>query len=175
MKRTRKKWFMYTVVALLILWPLLQIAELLGAKAPQEPAEKLLYQVSLFQMERLNSYLLESTESQNTEELNALRQALYSAQFAHGHLALAYGEEEMSPLSSLQTLMQYLLRLQVGGSRPLKPDELQTLAAAGRLYGELYASYGELVSSNGSIAGSKNDRMAEADEALTEFLKKKLP
>ncbi|AEI44994.1 hypothetical protein [Paenibacillus mucilaginosus] len=146
-----------------------------GGRAPQERAEKLLYQVSLFQMERLNSYLLESAKIRDTAELDALRQAVYSAQFTHEHLAQAYREGEVAPLPSLQALMQYLLRLQVGGSRPLKAEEQQTLAEAGNLYSDIYTAYSELVSESGGVSGSGSGRMTEADEELAKLLKKKLP
>ncbi|WP_426448703.1 S-adenosylmethionine decarboxylase [Paenibacillus sp. S-38] len=175
MRRSRGKWFKYAIAAILILWPLLQIGELLGGRAPQERAEKLLYQVSLFQMERLNSYLLESAKIGDTAELDALRQAVYSAQFTHEHLTQAYREGEVSQLPSLQTLMQYLLRLQAGGSRPLKAEEQETLADAGRLYNGIYTAYSDLVSGSGSVSGSRNGELVEADEELDRLLKKKLP
>ena len=40
----------------------------------------LLYQVSLFQMELLKSYLEEAAQSKDTEGLDAVGQALYSAE-----------------------------------------------------------------------------------------------
>ncbi|WP_163858807.1 S-adenosylmethionine decarboxylase [Paenibacillus elgii] len=174
MKRFRKKLFMYLIVAVLIIWPVLQIAELIGRKAPPEKAEKLLYQVSLFQMELLGSYLQETGKLKDTEALSALRQAVYSASFAHDHLALAYGDSSLAKLDSLAQLMQYLLRLQVGGSRPLRAEEAQTLGDVSKLYTDLYEAYAKLMSSGADIVGSQNDRLMKSDKAIADLLRKKL-
>ncbi|TVY11882.1 S-adenosylmethionine decarboxylase [Paenibacillus cremeus] len=174
MRRVRKKLFMYLIAALLIGWPIIQMVEMVVHHEPQENAEKLLYQVSFFQMELLGSYLTESVKISNTDGFNALRQSVYSAQFAHDHLSSAYGESHLPRLDSLAQLMQYLLRLQIGGGRPLKTEEQQTIAEVNRQYAEIYDAYGKLVTSSGALVSSQADRMAKADKAISELLKKKL-
>ncbi|WP_284637847.1 S-adenosylmethionine decarboxylase [Paenibacillus silviterrae] len=172
MRNHRKKWFMYAILALLIVWPISQIVGMLQTDAHREEADKLLYKVSFFQMELLGSYLQDAGVVRDTESLAALRQSLYTANYTHDHLVLAYGESALTKLESLSQLMQYILRLQIGGQRPLKTDELQTLSEVNRLYADLYDAYGKLLS-GGDIVSSENTRLAKADKAIAELLKKK--
>lgn len=174
MKRFRKKIFMYIILILLIAWPLTQMVEMLTANRASAKPEVLLYQVSLFQMELLNSYLLDSGKFKNTDSLNALRQAVYSAQFAHDHLVQAFGEAKLAKLESLGEILQYLLRLQIGGERPLKSDEIQTMVEVGKQFNEMYEAYGKLLSTTGGVVDSQNARLSKSDQSVTELLKKKL-
>jgi hypothetical protein len=161
-------------VVLLVAWPAYQIYAMLLGHIEKQDAGKLLYQVSLFHMELLGSFLHDMDKLHDTNELNPLRQAVYTANFAHEHLVLAYGEEEVTPLYGLSQLMQYVVRLQIGGQRPLKADEVQTLAEVQTKYADLYDAYGKLMSPNNSIVGSQNDRLAKTDKLMTELLRKKL-
>ncbi|UUZ84384.1 hypothetical protein LJK88_12185 [Paenibacillus sp. P26] len=174
MRRWKRIWLLYAFVGVLIAWPLIQTIHLLGKDAPVERADKLLYQVSLFQMELLGSYLQTGNKSQNTDALNALRQAVYSAQYTHEHLVMAYGESKLAKLESLPSLMQYILRLQVGGARRLKPEEAAVLGDVNRQFADLYDAYGKLLSSGGDIVESQNIRLEKADKSITDLLKKKL-
>ncbi|MCZ8513323.1 S-adenosylmethionine decarboxylase [Paenibacillus filicis] len=174
MRKWRKKGFMYAIVVVLVVWPIFQVVHLLGKPSPVERPDKLLYQVSLFQMELLGSYLQTGTKSQTTDGLNALRQAVYSAQFAHDHLILAYGEARLTKLDSLSDLMQYILRLQVGGGRQLRADESQALNDVNNQFAVLYDAYSKLLSSGGDIVSSQNSRLQEADKSISLLLKRKL-
>ncbi|MED4601180.1 S-adenosylmethionine decarboxylase [Paenibacillus validus] len=174
MKRQRKKWFMYAVVGVLVLWSGLQIVELAGRGTPVERADKMLYQVARFQMELLGSHLTESAKAKDTDGLNSLRQAAYSAAYAHEHLVLAYGEGKLAKLEAPSKLLQYLVRLQIAGTRPLKADEQQTLAEAARGFAALFAAYGSLMSPGDAVVSSQNTKLTEADKALAELLDRKL-
>lgn len=174
MKRQRKKWFMYAIAAVLVLWSGLQIVELAGRGTPAERADKMLYQVARFQMELLGSHLTESAAAKDTDGLNSLKQAAYSAAYSHDHLVLAYGENKLTKLGAPSKLLEYLMRLQIGGRRPLNADELQTLAEAARGYAELFEAYSRLMSPGDTVVSSQNAKLKEADEALTELLKRKL-
>ncbi|CAG7648004.1 S-adenosylmethionine decarboxylase [Paenibacillus allorhizosphaerae] len=174
MRKLKKKLWIYGIVAILIGWPLVQMIGMLTHEKPQEKAEKLLYQVSFFQMELLGSYLTESAKATNTGALNALRQAVYSAQFVHQHLTMAYGSNELSKLESLSQLLQYMMRLQIGASRPLKSDEQQLFMDINMQFADIYDAYSKLMSSRGDVVGSQNDRLVKADKAISDLLRKKL-
>lgn len=163
---------MYVIIMILILWPLIQITQMLSRDGHREDADKLLYKVSAFQMELLSSYLQDTAKTRDTESLTSLRQSLYTAHFTHEHLVLAYGESSLTKLESLSQLMQYILRLQIGGQRPLKSDELQTLSEVNKQFTELYDAYTKLLSGS-DIVSSQNSRMIKADESIIELLKKK--
>jgi hypothetical protein len=147
---------------------------MMSSHSERQDAGKLLYQVSLFQMELLGSFLHDLDQMQGTEGLDLLRQAIYTANFTHEHLVLAYGEEELTPLSGLTQLMQYVVRLQIGGQRPLKAEEAQTLDQVRKHYDDLYDAYGKLMSPDHEIISSQNDRLLKTDKAMTELLRKKL-
>ncbi|MFE5320176.1 S-adenosylmethionine decarboxylase [Paenibacillus sp. NPDC056579] len=164
----------YVIVAFLIIWPLYQIIGMVRGHSETEDAGKLLYQVSLFQMELLSSSLHDVDKAKDTNSLNPLRQAVYTASFTHEHLVQAYGAKKLRPLEGLSQLMQYLLRLQIGGQRALKGEEVQTLTESRRLFEEIYDAYGKLMSSGGSMVSSQNNRLVKADKEMVELLRKKL-
>jgi hypothetical protein len=161
-------------VVLLVGWPVYHIYAMLLGHSQKQDAGRLLYQVSLFQMELLGSFLHDMDKLHDTDGLNPLRQAVYTANFAHEHLVLAYGDKEVTPLYGLSQLMQYVVRLQIGGQRPLKADEVQTLSEVQKQYADLYEAYGQLMSPQNSIVGSQNDKLVKSDKLITELLRKKL-
>ncbi|WP_028547658.1 hypothetical protein [Paenibacillus sp. UNC451MF] len=173
MKRKRK-WVMYVILAFLIVWPVYQIIGMVSEHSEKQDAGKLLYQVSLFQMELLSSYLHDTDKVKDTESLNPLRQAVYTANFTHQHLVLAFGENSLTPLESLSQLMQFVIRLQIGGQRPIKSDEVQALLEVRKQFDDLYDAYGKLLSSRGDIIASQNQRLQKDDKAMTDLLRKKL-
>ncbi|WP_282941253.1 S-adenosylmethionine decarboxylase [Paenibacillus sp. RC67] len=173
MKRKRK-WVMYVIFVFLIVWPVYQIIGMVSAHSEKQDAGKLLYQVSLFQMELLSSYLHDIEKVKDTEALNPLRQAVYTANFTHQHLVLAYGEDVLTPLEGLSQLMQFVLRLQIGGQRPLKGDEIQALMEVRKQFDDLYDAYGKLLSSKSDIVASQNQRLQKDDKSMTDLLRKKL-
>ncbi|PZE19953.1 S-adenosylmethionine decarboxylase [Paenibacillus xerothermodurans] len=170
----KAKFFTYILILFLLGWPAYQIYGMLNQPSHKEDAGKLLYQVSLFQMEMLGSFLHDMDKAQDTGRLDALRQAIYTANFTHEHLVLAYGEEEVAPLRGLSQLMQYVVRLQIGGQRPLKAEEAQTLAEVRHHYAELYEAYRKLMSPRNQIVASQNEKLAKTDKAVADLLRKKL-
>lgn len=173
MKR-KPKILLYIVIAFFVVWPVYQIASMVGGQSETEDAGKLLYRVSLFQMELLNSVLHDVDKAKDTAALNSLRQAVYTASFTHQQLVLAYGDRKLTPLDGLTQLMQYLLRLQIAGQRSLKSEETQALVECRRMFAELYDAYGKLMSSSGGIVSSQNDRMVKTDKEMAGLLRKKL-
>ncbi|TDF97616.1 S-adenosylmethionine decarboxylase [Paenibacillus piri] len=173
MKR-KKKLYIYVLLLFLVVWPVYQIVGMLGGHAEKQNAGKLLYQVSMFQMELLGSFLNDVNQMQGTGGLDLLRQAVYTANFTHEHLVLAFGEDRLTPLNGLTQLMQYVVRLQIGGQRPLKADEAQTLEQIRKQYADMFDAYGKLMSPSYSIVSAQNDKLMKADKAMTELLRKKL-
>ncbi|WP_312886597.1 S-adenosylmethionine decarboxylase [Paenibacillus foliorum] len=173
--RRRRKLLLYAFLFFLVCWPLYSINSIItSSHSERQDAGKLLYQVSLFQMELLGSFLHDANQTQGTEGLDMLRQAIYTANFTHEHLVLAYGQDELIPLGGLTQLMQYVVRLQIGGQRPLKADESQTLDQVRKQYADLYDAYGKLMSADHKIVSSQNERLIKTDKAMTELIKKKL-
>lgn len=162
------------LIILLCLWPLSQLFHFFQGKANEKDAGYLLYQVSLFQMELLNSYLQDPGRIEQTTQLDPLKQALYSATYSHERLVAAFGEKHIPSLRSLSELMQAILRMQIGGQRTLKKEETGALQEAAKLYGVIYENYQKLVSSSGSPISSNGKALAEADDQLAKLLEKKL-
>ncbi|MFD0694135.1 hypothetical protein ACFQZT_08520 [Paenibacillus sp. GCM10027628] len=174
-KKLARKAVMYSIVLFLVIWPIYQVIGMLGTHKEDHDAKHLLYQVSLFQMELLNSYLGEAGKFKDTNELNAAKQALYSAGYTHERLVLAVGGNEyLTSLGSVTQLMQYIQRLQIGGERQLKPDEIGTFQEAANQYRAIYAIYEKMMASNGGVIASQNAKLSELDNALSALIRKKL-
>ncbi|MGG1555534.1 MULTISPECIES: hypothetical protein [Paenibacillus] len=173
-QKLMRKAILYGVVLLLILWPLYSLKQMLTHRGESHDANHLLFQVSVFQMEVLKNYLDEAPQSKSTRDLDAVKQALYSASYTHDRLVLAAGgSEELTGLSFVDQLSQFVQRMQLGGARTLKPDEIQTLKETRDQYDKMYDIYEKLMASNGDIVSSQNAKLAELDGALAAFLRKK--
>ena len=85
----------------------------------------------------------------------------------------AGGSEYLTSLDSMTQLMQYLKRLQVGGERALKPDEIQVLKEVWLQYKSLYDLYEKIMASNGDIVSSQNTKLAELRSKFNLFYTKK--
>ncbi|UJF32025.1 hypothetical protein [Paenibacillus hexagrammi] len=174
-KKLLPKALFYVLVLFLIGWPLYQIFHTFGEPKEEHNAEHLLYQVSLFQIELLNSYLGQAGSLKDTSELDACKQALYSAGYTHERLVLAAGgSEKLDSLESIPQLMQYIQRLQIGGERKLKTEEIATLQETAEKFKRIYEVYEKLMSSDGQIITSQNEELTKADQDLSETIRKKL-
>ncbi|GAA3408388.1 hypothetical protein ACFFNY_12910 [Paenibacillus hodogayensis] len=169
-----RKMALWLALLLLILWPISRIYGYLTQHRESANASLLLFQVSQFQIELLNSSLAEATKAGDTKELDALRLSAYSANYVHERLVQAVGDDRLTPLRSVEQLVQCVLRLQIGGSRALKADEKEALGEASRAFKDVYEGYGKLLTSSGKLVSSQNDKVAKLDEQLAELLKKKL-
>jgi hypothetical protein len=172
--RNRTKWRQYLFIAVLAAWPLYSLFSAAAGSHGKEDAAKLLFQVAQFQMEVLGSYMVDMDQKKSTGDLDALKQALYSAQFTHERLVLAIGEESLGQMDSLKQLQQTILRMQIGSVRPLKPEELQLFAEVKPHFAQMFEAYGKLWSSGSAMVPSQQKKLAEEDKALALLLKKKL-
>jgi hypothetical protein len=173
-RRQAGKLGIYTLVLVLLIWPVLQVYDLFHSTSENTDATHLLYQVSLFQMELLTSYMQQTGTLADTAGLDALKQSLYSANYCHERLSLAVGSNHLALLSSMNQLMQYVLRLQVGGTRPLKTEEKQLFQDAALQFQDIYAIYEKLMSSSGTIIASEHGKLVKKDQFLSDMIRKKL-
>lgn len=171
-KYVLRRLVVWLVLALLIVWPISRISGYLSQHDKSYDASLMLYQVALFQVELLASSLSEAARALQTKELDSLRLSAYSAAYTHERLVLAVGESRLTPLHSLDQLVQFVLRLQIAGERALKPEEKETIAKAAQTFKEMFESYGKLISASGKLVSSQNDKLAKLDRDMAELLKK---
>jgi hypothetical protein len=163
------------VSLLLIVWPLYQIYKEFNAHSEQKNGVHLLYQVTLFQMELLNSALADSAAWTETQQLNILKQAAYSVNYTHERFTVLIGIDKLAALQSVSRMMDYIGRLQIGGNRLIEPEEKQSFQDAGKLYKQLYEAYNHLMASNAvDIATAQNAKIKKLDRTLSDFFSKKL-
>jgi hypothetical protein len=155
-------------------WTFFQFYGLFHPKSEKQDATRLLYQVSLFQMEMLGSFLNEAGHASQATDLDSLNQAVYSANYTHQRLVLAMGESKLTPLQSIGQLMQFIMRLQIGGERSLRKEEVETLQQISVKFKEMYAVYEELMASRGGIVDSNNDKLVQLDSQLSAYIQEKL-
>jgi hypothetical protein len=160
-------------IALLLFWSVTQtVGAWRGRDGGSGDAVRLLYQVSELHIELLGSQLKQAAGARTASELEPLKQALYTAAFTHDKFVQAVGEQKLAPLHSLTELSQLMLRLQLGGTRALKPEEAAMLQEAAGLFAPIEESYGKLLSSGDAVVGSQSKEIAEADEKLVKLLQK---
>lgn len=163
------------VIVFLLVWPLYHISGMLQQDRSKHDAAYLLYQVSLFQVELLSNLLGEAEKASHTGQLSALLQTAYSVNYTHERLLLALNENSLAKLESLPQLLQYLMRLQLGGERVMKQEELDTLAEVREGYNTIYENYAKLMRDNKrKLSASANDNVKKTDQALAELIKDKL-
>jgi hypothetical protein len=158
-------------IALLLFWSIAQTAGMWrGPSDGNGNAVRLLYQVSELHIELLSSQLKQAAGAKNASELEPLKLALYTAAFTHDKLVQAVGEQKLAPLRSLTELSQLMLRLQLGGTRAVKPEEAAMLQETAGLFAQIEESYGKLLSSGDAVVASQSKAVAEADDKLVKLL-----
>lgn len=173
MKLQIKKMTLYFILFLMVLWMVNQLIQVMFPGEATQDAEKMLYQVSLFQLELLNNALHEASISAwSTEQLNTLKQAAYAANYTHERYRQAIGPSKLTSLESLKELIQFVLRLQIGGYRELKELDREAIREVSEAYRELYESYAHLLSRNGSMNSSQNNELSRIDHETYEYLQK---
>lgn len=167
-------WLAVMLFVLFAAMPLWQLADWRSAKREKEEAVVLLYQVALFQMEMMGSSIAQKSAPSGTAELEEWRRALFSAAYAHERLSTAVHGSVPSKLDGLETLMQWITRVQVGGARPLAKEEAELLKQAAPLCSKLVAAYGRLMDGSSSISESAGSELKKTNAELAETVKKKL-
>jgi hypothetical protein len=150
---------------------LITVIQLVGTLSPKEEpadAKRMLYEASLFQVELLSGFVGEAANASGTEDLNGLKQAAYSVEYTHDRLLQAWGSA-VPELHSVSGLMEFIVRLQIGGDRKLKPAEAELFAVIEPLVLELHEAYGALLT-DGGLDNASAVRLKEADEAIAKLL-----
>jgi hypothetical protein len=167
------RWLLLAMTALVFGWPAYQVYDWMKGRTHHHGAEVLLYQVGAFQVELLGSLLNDSAQSTAAEKLDALKQAAYTASYTHERMTAAFGPDRLTDIACFSQLLQYIMRLQIGGPREIRPDEAETLKEAALSFKELQETYRGLLASDGTVIASQNERLKEADKTVTELLRKK--
>jgi hypothetical protein len=171
--RRGSKSILIVFMAVMVGWPAYQLYDGYKIHTERHEAVYLLYQVALFQMEMLNRYLDEVGQNADSGGLDGLKQAAYSAAYTHERLVLASGKEHLTELQSLPGLLQFILRLEIGGKRPLGADESLAIRDLNKLFKNFYAEYAKLFSSDKNFIPSQNEKLAKTDRAMADLLRKK--
>ncbi|GIO34726.1 MULTISPECIES: S-adenosylmethionine decarboxylase [Paenibacillus] len=160
---------MVVLVGLLVI----QGYRMLRPQTEHADAGRMLYEVSLFQMQVLNTSLLDAADSGDTNGLNALKLAAYSAAFTHDRLANALGRNNLYAFPALGGLVDAITSWQIGGNRPLREEEKELLREYGGLFSGALQSYQQLLSESGHVISSKNDELKKTGKQLAELVKGK--
>lgn len=169
-----KKIIILLGLLIIVVWPIYQLKDLFTSNVEKQDAFKMLYQVSLFQIEMLSSYLNEAVRAQHTEQLHALKQAAFSANFTHERYVLAVGSNKLNNLESVSAIMKYVLRIQIGGQREVKGVERETLQEVSRAFRDVYNTYQTLLDSSDRIISSKSHDLKQMDREIFDYLGEKL-
>jgi hypothetical protein len=162
-------------VSLMIGWSLNSFFHLFQSTAAQKSGSHLLHQVVIFQFELLSSSFSESANLKSSQELNALKQAAYSVDYTQERFLLSLGSGKAAALHSMTRLMDYILRLQMGGDRLLTLEEIQVFKDVGKLMKQLSQDYAKLMTSyEDRIISSENNKVLKTDQAIVELISKKL-
>jgi hypothetical protein len=168
-----------TVILILItVWmvvlPLWQLADWVKVKREKGDAVQLLYEVAVFQMELMGSTMNEAVQVKTTGQLDEWKRTAYAAAYTHERLAKALGEEAPAKLESMDALLQWIMRAQLGGERPLKQEEQELLKEASKRFKVMFETYVELMDSEGDIIGSAGSGLGQADKDLGEYIRKRM-
>lgn len=174
----RRRWSGFWLAVLLFIlfaaMPLWQLADWRSAKKGQEQAVALLYQVTLFQMEMMDNTVSQQQVPAATTELEEWKRAIYSAAYAHTRLSAAADGQMPAKLEGLETLLQWITRVQVGGGRALAKEEAELLRQAAPFCAKITAAYGKLMNDGAGVSGSASGELKKTDAELAEMVKKKL-
>ena len=159
---------LWTAVMLLALVTLIQwIGTMTRKEAAADPL-RMLYEVSQLQVELLSSFVGEAAQAGSTAELNALKQAAYSADYTHKRLVMA-GGKSWPELASISELMDVIVRLQIGGDRRLSEEEKQLFRTIAPHFNELQAAYAALMP-HGTVDKASAARVKAADQAVSKAM-----
>ncbi|WP_152391696.1 hypothetical protein [Paenibacillus guangzhouensis] len=172
--RSSGKWFIVVMILLVIVWPSYQIYKLMGGNVAKEDAGRMLYEVAAFQMGLVQNALNEASTMKNASQLDAVKLAIYSANYTHDRLVKAYDNDHLKRLASLNKLLEFITSVQIAGDRSLHEEEKRILQEVQRRYGEFYEAYEQLVTGSGQLVSSEAVIVSEADEAMQELLEKQM-
>jgi hypothetical protein len=161
------------VMLLTMGWTLNSVYHVIQSPKKQPSDAHLIYQIALLQLEMLNNKLANSPI--NTEDLTLLKQAAYAVDYTFERFLISLGTGKANELLALKRMTDYILRLQMGGNRPLRTEEIQTLSDSAILFKQLYDEFTLLMSSeNNGIISSHNTKVHKFDQEIVELFSRKL-
>lgn len=163
----RKRIIMILLFFILV-WSLYSIFNQSPKQYQADSATMLLYEVSLFQLELLNNRINYTDEFSNDSSVELLKQAVYAVQFTHERLSIAM-EYQLPDLKGLDKMMEYIIRLQIGGIQTFNEEAKAVLFEASELIDHMYEHYSHLISSRGQIIKSSKTELINYDEQLYEL------
>ncbi len=170
MSKKRARALFYLLLIMLIGWPVVQMYQVYVDVPERENALVMLHQVSVFQLQILNSSTAEAGRVDSTGALDSLQQAVYTAQFAHQRLMMAVGRGEVTEWGALNDFLQYVLSLQITGNRTLMPEEIQVLERMHAYVVAVQPVYKQLITDQGKLHTSVSEELAKLDEEMRLFL-----
>jgi hypothetical protein len=174
-KMRRSQNFIILVVSLMLGWSLNSVYHVVNSPENKQSDSHLLYQIAVFQIEMLNSTLSDIPNIKSTQQLTILKQMAYAVDYTHERFLISLGSDKLVELSSLKRMMDYILRLQIGGDRQLKLEEIQIFVDASLLFKQLYEDYAKLMLDDESgIVASENTKIHKVDLAIYNIFNRKL-
>ncbi|WP_438444360.1 hypothetical protein [Gorillibacterium sp. sgz5001074] len=161
------------VACMMLILPLWQLADWHRTRAEQEDTLELLYQVADFQMELLGSTLGDAAQLKSVGQLNEWKQSAYAVGFVHDRLSQAVGNRDLPRLESVNALLQWIMRVQVGGDRTLRQEESELLKETAQRFRSMAETYAKLMD-GGSIREGARSRLVQEDGELAALILKKL-
>ncbi|MNP39331.1 hypothetical protein D3C76_1329040 [compost metagenome] len=132
----------------------------------------MLFEIVYFQVEILNSSLMDAIHMKNTGDLDRLKLAAYSVSFGHERLVQAFGNDEIKYLPAIEELVNMITGWQIGGDRPLSQQERELLVEYSAKYAEIVPIYGILVNSDHKVISAEADQLNQLGQELDDLITK---
>lgn len=175
MYRKHYGWVVWTLLALFMLvMPVWQLMDWKEAKRSSGETVRLLFEVASFQMEVLGSAMNETGQVKTTGQLNEWKRTIYAADYTHERLVQAVGGDRLPMLHSADALLQWIMRLQIAGDRPLRGEEIELMKEVSKRFRPMIEAYGKLMGTDGSLNGTRSGELGKADQELAEYIRKKM-
>jgi len=171
-KRRIGRMVVWLIPILMIMWGSYQLIDLYQGKTSRANASRMLYEASQFQIELMSRFMSEAQNARTSAELNAVKNAVYSASFVHDRLVRAYPAGQIDGLESLAELLQYILHLQIGGDRPLKEEERETLHELEPVVTKLAEAYGGLMTERAELNRYERSLLKQLDDDLSKIVQR---
>ncbi|AOZ91930.1 hypothetical protein [Paenibacillus crassostreae] len=171
MRRRKNKDFLFKCLFLLLIGILLfESYQLFQPDEKKKDASLMLFEVVNFEMEILNSSLMESVQINNTNELDRLKLAAYSASFGHERMVKVFGEDQIVYLPAIEKLVNMITGWQIGGDRPLSMSEKNILVEFSAKFAEIVSIYAILVDSDRGMTSTQADKLATIGQQLDDII-----
>lgn len=161
-------WF---IPVLMLIWGTHQLLDLYASRNAHQNASRMLFEASNFQIELMSRFLSEAASAKVSSQLDALKNAVYSASYVHDRFARVFPSGQVDQLESLDGVLQFVLHLQIGGDRPLKEEEQALLKELDPLMAQLAEAYAGLMTENGKLNRFERGLIKDLDEQLLNVLK----